>query len=123
MDPVERMGIIRSVRALLVRNYIDLGRLVIQISPGTVHLRGNLQRLLGASPLSPELLQSIIQDIRRIPGVRRVITDFDNWTLGTDARTWTHTPTVTPAPPANEQSSEPSVHDLGDPASPASDVS
>lgn len=122
MDPVERMGIIRSVRALLVRNYIDLGRLVIQISPGTVHLRGNFQRLLGASPLSPEFLQSLIQDIRRIPGVRRVITDFDNWTLGADARTWTHTPTATPAPPANAPPSEPSVHDLGDPQSPASDA-
>lgn len=86
MDPVERMEIYRSVRAILVRNYIDLGRLVIQISTGTVLLRGTLQRLMGASPLSPEAIQGMLQEIKRLRGVRRVITDFDNWALGEDTR-------------------------------------
>lgn len=86
MDPVERMEIYRSVRAILVRNYIDLGRVVIQISTGSVLLRGTLQRLMGAAPLSPEAIQAMLQEIKRLRGVRRVITDFDNWAIAEDAR-------------------------------------
>ena len=122
MDPIERMEVYRSVRAILVRNYIDLGRLVIQISTGTVLLRGTLQRLMGAAPLSPEAIQGMIQEIKRLRGVRRVITDFDNWSLADDARSAAEKTGVPPTPAA---ASETPYHDLsgeeppGDDGSPA----
>lgn len=111
MDPLERMEIYRNVRAILVRNYIDLGRLVIQISTGTVQLRGTLQRLMGSSPLSPEVIQGMIQEIRRVRGVRRVITDFDNWTVSDDSRTVL---TKEESAPAAAAPPEVPYHDLSD---------
>jgi hypothetical protein len=109
VDPIERMEVYRSVRAILVRNYVDLGRLVIQIATGTVHLRGTLQRLMGSAPLSPEVVQGFLQEIRRIRGVRRVITDFDNWTVSDDARTLASKQDQAPPPAA---APETPFHDL-----------
>ena len=110
MDPVERMEIYRNVRAVLVRNFIDLGRLVVQIAPGTVQLRGTLQRLMGASPLSPEAIQAIILELKRLRGVRRVITDFDNWTVPENTHPHYERDSAAP-PPAPEDA----VHDLDAP--------
>ena len=76
----ERMEIYRQIRIALVRHFIDIGRLSCQISSLGVRLHGSLARLPGVQAmLTPEVVASIINEIARIQGVRRVDCDFDNW--------------------------------------------
>lgn len=81
LSPTDRMAINRGVRAILVRHFIDLGRMSIHPSSQGVRLQGTFVRLPGvAAPLTPELMVAIMGEIARVPGVRRVEADFENWT-------------------------------------------
>lgn len=83
------MQLFRDVRAVFVRHLIDLGRIVVQISMGGVHLRGSLARLPGATtPLTPETVQAIINEIRRIRGVKRIVAELDNWSQAGSLDAW-----------------------------------
>lgn len=84
------MRLYRDVRVVLVRHFIDLGRISIQISMSAVHLRGTLQRLHGSTiPLTPQTVEAIISELGRIKGIKRVATEFDNWRQADTMSPWT----------------------------------
>lgn len=69
-----------AVRRVLVRHWIDLGRISIRTQKGKVTLRGHLDKLSESDqPLTGTVVESIIGDVRRIHGVLRVTTEFQNW--------------------------------------------
>ncbi len=72
----------RNIRRILVRHWIDLGRLSIRSSAaGRVSIYGSLQRIPGTKDrLAPPIVESIFNEIKRVRGVRMVIMDLKNWT-------------------------------------------
>lgn len=80
LSPTDRCELYRQIRVVLVRHFIDIGRLSIHIAPAKVRLHGVLTRLPGVdSKLTPQVVDSIINEIRHIRGVHRVLADFENW--------------------------------------------
>ena len=70
----------KKARATLVRHWIDLGRLSIVVTPGSLRISGSFHRLPGvAAELTPALMDSIFRDLKRVPGITRITTRFDNW--------------------------------------------
>lgn len=70
----------RNVRRVLVKHWIDLGRIAVHSSTGRLSMHGRIQRIDGRSePLVVATLDNIMAEIRRIPGVRRIVPHFDNW--------------------------------------------
>lgn len=71
----------RDVRRVMVRHWIDLGRLSIRCQGGRLMLYGLLQRVPGVTePLTPPIVESIFQQVKRINGVRSVSAHLENWT-------------------------------------------
>jgi hypothetical protein len=69
-----------QVRKVLVRHWIDLGKVSMRTTRGVVHLSGELRKLYHArEELNTALVLTLVSEIRRIRNVRRVNTDFDNW--------------------------------------------
>ncbi len=69
-----------QVRKVLVRHWIDLGRVHMRSTRGVVHLRGELCRLYQSKEaLNTASVLELISEIRHIRDVRRVTTDFSNW--------------------------------------------
>lgn len=74
------LDINRQIRQVLVRSWIDLGRLSIRTTGGVIMIRGLLHKVPGASgELNSTTIGNIFNDIRRIPGTKRVVTEFSNW--------------------------------------------
>lgn len=79
-SPMFKVETYRAARAVLVRHLIDLGRLLLRLSPTHLYLRGSLVRLPGvAAKLTPEIVAAIMTEMGRVPGVRHVDAQFDNW--------------------------------------------
>ena len=68
------------VRRVLVRHWIDLGKMSARTTRAVVTLSGALMRL---PHLNPEIdlatPGSILDEIRKIPDVRRLQINLDNW--------------------------------------------
>jgi hypothetical protein len=80
MTPIERAELYRGIRSILARHYIDLGRLRITVSHACVRLHGEMFRLPGLSvALGGEMVQAIFREIERLPHMRRLEVDLDNW--------------------------------------------
>lgn len=70
-----------AVRRVLVRHWIDLGRISIRTTSGVSHLSGELRRLPNMTPaLNGQQVAEILLEIRRAPSVRRINPSFTNWT-------------------------------------------
>ena len=79
----------RQVRQILVRHWIDLGRLSLRSIGVTVYLRGSLLRLPGVNQaLLPQHIQALFQEIRRCPAVKRALPEFDNWSYDEATSQW-----------------------------------
>jgi hypothetical protein len=80
--------ILREVRKVLVRNWIDLGRVFVRVADGQVHLTGKLS-LIARAPheLNDRTIGDMLAAITRIPSVPDVRAEFDNWDLD-DGGTW-----------------------------------
>jgi hypothetical protein len=95
----------RHIRRVLVRHWIDLGRLSFRSVNGVVWLRGTLQRLLGVQEaLTGSIIESIFQEIINFPGVKRIHAEFDNWRY--DGTQWysAGTPQIVRRPVSGETS-------------------
>ena len=80
MDSSSDLHINCAVRKVMVRHWIDLGKLSMRTTRGVVRLGGALNRLPGAvGELNATLIMVIIAEIKRVPHVRRVSADFTNW--------------------------------------------
>jgi hypothetical protein len=69
-----------AVRRVLVRHWIDLGKISLRTTQGVVWLSGALTKLPKVtSELTPATITEMINDIRRTSSVRRVQCSFSNW--------------------------------------------
>jgi hypothetical protein len=69
-----------AVRRVLVRHWIDLGKISIRTMSGVSYLSGALCRLPKVTPaLSGHQVAEILAEIERVPAVRRVQPNFTNW--------------------------------------------
>lgn len=81
LTPLERIELYRQARIVLVRHLIDLGHVTIQVAANHLHLRGTLVRLPGVTAaLTADVLQAIMGELSRIPGVKRASAELTNWT-------------------------------------------
>jgi len=70
----------RHVRRILVKHWIDLGRLSVRCDRGRILVRGLLQRIPGTQQeLTTPLVDAIFYELGRIKGVSRVTPYLDNW--------------------------------------------
>lgn len=84
-NDVSDIDINRQIRQVFVRYWVDLGRLSIRTAGGVVNLRGLLQKIPGATgDINSQSVANIHSDIRRINGVKRIHSDFNNWVFAGD---------------------------------------
>ena len=70
----------RQVRSVLVKHWIDLGRLSLRCTSGVLQIRGSLMRLAGMKdPLTSAIVQTIFTDIKRVREIKRIQPDLSNW--------------------------------------------
>ena len=76
----EDLEINRAVRRILVRHWLDLGRLSVRSSLGRLTIRGAVDRIEGVrEELTGALVDAIFNEIRRIPAVRNLHAEISNW--------------------------------------------
>ena len=86
---VERIEINRTARTVLVRHRVDLGLVTVRVYPRKLNLRGLLVRLPGSGdPLDAITVGSIVNELERIQGVRKVHHELDNWRYCTESGEW-----------------------------------
>jgi len=79
-SPAMRCDLVRAVRVILVRHFIDLGRVYYTVSPRGLYLAGILDRLPGSmNPLTPQIVEAIFRDLAGIPRVGLITADLENW--------------------------------------------
>jgi hypothetical protein len=72
----------RSVRQVLVRHWIDLGRLAIHSANGRVTVRGTVQLLRGVKhELDSQAMENIFREIKRVNTIKQLTFILDNWSL------------------------------------------
>jgi len=70
----------RNARKVLVRHWIDLGRIAVHSANGKVTIRGTLQLLRGVKhELDNQRVDNIFREIDRIAGIKRLTVELDNW--------------------------------------------
>ena len=70
----------RDIRKVLVRHWIDLGKISFRSSNGRVWVRGSLQRIAGVQEeLTPTLVETIFGDVKKVRGVVSFSAELDNW--------------------------------------------
>jgi hypothetical protein len=68
------------VRRVLVRHWIDLGKMSARTTRCVVTLSGSMMRLPHINAeVDPATPASILEEIRRLPDVRRLQINLDNW--------------------------------------------
>jgi hypothetical protein len=81
MSRQEDLDVNRSIRKVLIRHWIDLGRLSVRTSRGKAFVHGSLNRIYGMSEeLTTPIVESMFAEIRRIKNLGQIIVEFDNWT-------------------------------------------
>ena len=80
MSSQSDLDINRAVRRVMVKHWIDLGRISIRSSHGRLQIRGRLQRIAGREdPLTTPLVEAMFTEIGRIRGVGTVQSHIENW--------------------------------------------
>ena len=79
--PAPDLQINRAIRQVLVRHWIDLGRLTLATRNGSVLLAGAMNRLSGSreGELGDPEASAIVAEIRSLPGVRRLTLTLAGW--------------------------------------------
>ena len=78
---ISRLDVNRKVRAILQRASANLSEIQVSYAGRNVRLYGNLVKESG-SQYSAEQVDSMVNEMKAIPGVSGVIGELDNWTIG-----------------------------------------
>lgn len=82
------LDINRFVRSILVKHWIDLGRLSVRSTDGKLYIRGALRRISGVNEeLTSPIVDAMFAEIKRIKNVRQIYPALENWT--NDSGSWT----------------------------------
>ena len=67
---------------MLVRHWIDLGRLAIHSANGRVTVRGTVQLLRGVKhDLDSQAMENIFREIKRVNTIKQLTFILDNWSF------------------------------------------
>lgn len=70
----------RNIRRVLVRHWIDIGRLAIHSTEGRVRIHGLLQPISGmTSDFDQKNVENIVNEIERTKEIKRIYYEFENW--------------------------------------------
>ncbi len=84
---MSRYDINRSVKIVLVRNAADLTRLDYSCSPTTVHIWGDLVKD-PEGEFSVSNVEALMKELSRLPDVRRLQVDLENWDVQKGEGAW-----------------------------------
>ena len=72
----------KNIRKVLVRHWVDLGRLRMSSAGGRIYIRGLLTKIpgQGTTDLATANVDAIFSELKRIPHVKWVSADLENWT-------------------------------------------
>ena len=90
-DAPSRYEINHLVRGVLSRHAIDLESLSVSCTASIVYLYGFLKRVTDPNLNSVDI-DVIFKEIERIPSVRGIVTDFENWIVTSGEGAWSATP-------------------------------
>ena len=90
-DAPSRYEINHLVRGVLSRHAIDLESLSVSCSASIVYLYGFLKRVTDPNLNSVDI-DVIFKEIERIPLVRGITADFENWIVTSGEGAWSATP-------------------------------
>jgi len=90
-DAPSRYEINHLVRGVLSRHAIDLESLSVSCSASIVYLYGFLKRVTDPNLNSVDI-DVIFKEIERIPFVRGIVADFENWIVTSGEGAWLATP-------------------------------
>ena len=72
---------VRNIRRVLVKHWVDLGRLSVRANAGRALITGSLRRIPGVEDeLTTPIVEAMFHEARRLRNVRRVDIHLDNWT-------------------------------------------
>jgi hypothetical protein len=81
MNQSNDLDINRHIRKVLVKHWVDLGRLSIRTTKGKISIHGFLDRISGTQErLSSSIVKGMFDEIERIGGVERLTVELVNWT-------------------------------------------
>jgi len=70
----------QSIRKVLVRHWVDLGRIHVFSAAGRVTIRGTLQLLRGVKhELDSQMVENIFREVHHIKDIKRVNVELENW--------------------------------------------
>jgi hypothetical protein len=70
----------REARKVFVKNWIDLGRINLRCTNGSLHVRGTLLKLTGTGDhLSESGVNTLFAELKRVKGLKRIYGNFENW--------------------------------------------
>ena len=79
----------RRVSTVLTCHSIDLQQVTVSCSTSIVYISGSLKKTPGADPLiTPAHIEALLKDIIRIPHIRGVSWDLDNWSIFSTDGAW-----------------------------------
>lgn len=82
-----RYEINRMVKQVLVRHSVDLIQVQFSCSGETVYLYGDLFKDLGRK-FTPREIEVMVKDLSKLPGVRSLQFDFNNWNISGELDAW-----------------------------------
>ncbi|MCK9197831.1 MAG: hypothetical protein M0P16_12730 [Syntrophales bacterium] len=86
-DAPSRYEINRAVRSVLTSHGVDLEVLSISSSSSLVYLNGLLKKATGQD-LKPVDIDVIFREIERVPKVRAIVADLENWIVTNSEGGW-----------------------------------
>lgn len=87
MNRISDLEINCAVRRVLVRHWIDLGRMSLRTTRGVVCLTGTISKISHAgAPLDTGRMLVILAEIKRLKNVQRINTNLTNWIF--EGGTW-----------------------------------
>jgi hypothetical protein len=89
-DSPSRYAINQLVRSVLVRHDVDLEAISISSSSNIVYVYGFLKKGTGKD-MKPSDIDLIFREIERLPSVRGIAVDLENWVVTNNEGTWTAT--------------------------------
>jgi len=104
----------REIRKILIRHWIDLGRLSFRSVNGRVWIRGELHRIAGVQEeLTPSLVDTIFSEMRRLRGIVSMNIELNNWIQSQGGWKPMESEDKTAPLISPDQTQGPRVHDIG----------
>ena len=76
----DRLELTSAVRRVLVKNWIDMSKVRIQIAGATAIIRGTLEKIHSGDPITGLLIEDLEQKIRGVKGIGQVRWQLEDWT-------------------------------------------